>query len=169
MSFEQVRAAVEEVAAAYPNAEVQDLQEFKQSFADQVNQLLGLIYALLGLAIIIALIGIANTLALTIIERNHELGLLRAVGMTRQQLRSSVRWEAVLIALLGTTLGAIIGFFFGWVIVEALADEGITELRIPLRQSAVIFVLAVLAGLLASLRPSFRAARMNVLDAVAGS
>ncbi|MGI9601203.1 MAG: ABC transporter permease [Acidimicrobiales bacterium] len=166
---EQVRVAVESVAAAYPTAEVQDLQEFKDATADQINQLLGLIYALLGLAIIIALIGIANTLALTIIERNHELGLLRAVGMTRPQLRSSVRWEAVLIALLGTTLGAVIGFFFGWVIVEALADEGFNQFRVPVGQLAIIFALAVLAGVVASARPSYRAAKMDVLEAVAGS
>ena len=169
MAPEQVRAAVEAVAAGYPNAEVQDLQEFKDATADQINQLLGLIYALLALAVIIALLGIANTLALSIIERNHELGLLRAVGMTRSQLRSSVRWEAVLIALLGTTLGAVIGLFFGWVIVRALADEGFSEFRMPLGQLGVIFLLAVLAGVIASLRPGYRAAKMNVLEAVAGS
>ncbi|MDH4171145.1 MAG: FtsX-like permease family protein, partial [Acidimicrobiia bacterium] len=85
------------------------------------------------------------------------------------QLRSSVRWEAVLIALLGTTLGAVIGLFFGWVIVRALADEGFSEFRMPLGQLGVIFLLAVLAGVIASLRPGYRAAKMNVLEAVAGS
>jgi len=163
----EARSAVEAVANDYANAEVQDLTEYKQSQADQINQLLSLVYALLFLAIIIALIGIANTLALSILERTHELGLLRAIGMTRRQLRSSIRWESVLIALLGTTLGAVVGVFFGWVMVKALADDGFSELRVPLDQLLIVAVLAVVAGVIAATQPARRAAKMNVLDAVA--
>ncbi|MGI9598360.1 MAG: ABC transporter permease [Acidimicrobiales bacterium] len=163
----EARLAVEEVAAGYANAEVQDLTEYKQSQTDQINQLLSLIYALLFLAIIIALIGIANTLALSIMERTHELGLLRAIGMTRRQLRSSVRWESVLIALLGTTLGAVVGVFFGWVMVRALQDDGFSELRLPLDQLVIVVLLALIAGVLAATQPARRAAKMNVLAAVA--
>jgi putative ABC transport system permease protein len=163
----QTRAAVETIAADYANAEVQDLNEYKQGQADQINQLLSFVYALLFLAIIIALIGIANTLALSILERTHELGLLRAIGMTRSQLRSSIRWESVLIALLGTALGAVIGLFFGWAVVEALRDEGFTELRVPLDQLLIAIVLAVIAGVVAATLPARRAAKMDVLDAIA--
>ncbi len=163
----EAQLAVEAVAIDYANAEVQDLTEYKQAQADQINQLLSLIYALLFLAIIIALIGIANTLALSILERTHELGLLRAVGMTRRQLRSSIRWESVIIALLGTTLGAAVGVFFGWVMVRALADDGFTELRLPLDQLVVVVILAVVAGVIAATQPARRAAKMNVLKAIA--
>ena len=160
-------AAVESVAAGYANAEVQNLEEYKQSQADTINQLLNLVYALLALAIIIALIGIANTLALSTVERTREIGLLRAVGMTRRQLRRSIRWESVIIALLGTTLGLGVGLFFGWVIVQALADDGIGQLRIPIAQLAVVVVLAALAGVLAAANPSRRAANFTILRAIA--
>jgi putative ABC transport system permease protein len=163
---DEARSAVEAVAADYANAEVQDLDQYKQAQADQINQLLGLVYALLGLAIIIALIGIANTLALSILERTHELGLLRAVGMTRRQLRAAIRWESVLIALLGTTLGAGVGLFLGWALVRALRDDGFTELRIPISQLVVVFVVAVAAGVLAATQPARRAAKLDILRAI---
>ena len=166
-TLDETQAAVEAVAADFANAEVQDLTEYKQSQAAQINQLLSLVYALLFLAIVIALIGIANTLALSILERTHELGLLRAIGMTRGQLRSSIRWESVLISLLGTGLGATVGVFFGWVIVRALRDDGFTELRFPLDQLVAAIVLAVIAGVVAATQPARRAARMNILEAVA--
>ncbi|MDH4148760.1 MAG: ABC transporter permease, partial [Acidimicrobiia bacterium] len=106
------RAAVEATAAPYSNAEVQDLTEYKAAQSAQIDQLLGLIYALLALAVLIALIGIANTLALSILERRRELGLLRAVGMTRRQVRASVRWESTIIALFGSLVGIAVGIFF---------------------------------------------------------
>ncbi len=165
-SPDQARAAVEAVATNFANAEVQDLEQYKQAQADQINQLLGLIYALLALAILIALIGIANTLALSILERTHELGLLRAVGMTRRQLRTAVRWESVLIALLGTTLGAGVGLFFGWAMVRALRDDGFTELRIPVSQLLIVLVVAVAAGVLAATQPARRAAKLDILKAI---
>lgn len=165
---EEARAAVESVAARYPNAEVQDIEEFEQAQADQINQLLGLVYALLALAIVIALIGIANTLALSIVERTRELGLLRAVGMTRSQLRATVRWESVMIAVFGTFLGMAIGAFFGWVMVEALRDEGFRAFVLPYQSLFVIAVIAALAGVVAAIRPAHRAAKLDVLRAIAG-
>ncbi|MGH9165896.1 MAG: ABC transporter permease, partial [Acidimicrobiales bacterium] len=116
------RAAVEAVAADFPNGEVQDQGEYSEAQASQIDSILNLIYVLLALAVFIALMGIANTLALSILERTRELGLLRAVGMTRRQVRSAVRYESVIIALLGTVLGLAIGLFFGWAMVSALAD-----------------------------------------------
>jgi putative ABC transport system permease protein len=167
VSAAQARAAIEKVTDAYPSAKLQDQTQFKAARAAQVNQLLGLIYALLGLAVLIALLGIANTLALSIFERTHELGLLRAVGMTRAQLRSTIRWESVLIALFGTGLGLVIGTAFGWALVRALHDRGITELRVPAGQLAFIALIAALCGILAAVLPARRAARLDVLAAIA--
>ncbi len=164
-----VRRAVEATAARYANAEVQDLSQYKQSQAEQIDQLLTLIYGLLFLAVFIALIGIANTLALSIIERTRELGLLRAVGMTRRQLRRAVRLESVLIALLGTFLGGAVGVFFGWAMVQALADQGFSEFVVPIVEVGVIVVLAVIAGVAAAVLPARRASKLDVLRAIASS
>ena len=167
VSSDALRKAVDEVAASYPTAKVQDLSEFKDAQSAQINQMLGLIYALLGLAILIAVLGIANTLALSIFERTRELGLLRAVGMTRQQLRATVRWESVLIALFGTGLGLVIGVAFGSSMVLALADEGFGAVTVPVGQLAVIAVLAALCGVAAAVLPARRAAKLDVLGAIA--
>lgn len=164
---DEFRSAVEAVTAPYPNAEVMDLGELKDSVGAQVDQMLTLVYALLALAVVIALIGIANTIALSTVERTKEIGLLRAVGMTRPQLRASVRWESLLIALLGTSMGLAIGLFLGWSMVEALRSEGITELAIPYFEMVVVAALAAIAGVLASIRPAAKAARLPILDAVA--
>ena len=161
------RRAVEALTAAYPNAQLQDQTQFKEAQSAQINQMLGLIYVMLALAVVIALMGIANTLALSIFERTRELGLLRAVGMTRRQLRSAIRWEAVIIAVFGTLLGLIIGLFFGWVLVEDLKSSGITHLTIPVGQLAVVVLIAALAGVGAAILPGRRAAKLDILQAIA--
>ena len=166
VSAEAALAAIEGVTAEYPGSDVRDRAGFKAEQTAGVNQMLGLVYALLGLAIVIALLGISNTLALSILERTRELGLLRSIGMTRGQLRATVRWESVIIALQGTVLGLVIGVFFGWAIVRALADEGINRLDVPVGTLAVVVVLAALAGVLAAVVPARRAARLNVLRAI---
>lgn len=163
---EAVQAELEEVVAPWPTAEVQDLTQFKEAQSAQFNQLLVLIYALLLLAIIIALVGIANTLALSIFERTRELGLMRAVGMTRAQLRSAVRWESVVIAVYGTILGLAIGLIFGWAMVATLGDEGLGVLSIPVGTLVVVVLLAGLAGVLAALLPARRAAKLDILRAI---
>ncbi|HEX8002693.1 MAG TPA: FtsX-like permease family protein [Mycobacteriales bacterium] len=163
----EARAAVERVAKAYPNAKLQDQTQFKEAQAAQINQLLALIYVLLALAVFIALLGIANTLALSIFERTRELGLLRAVGMTRAQLRTAVRWESVIIALFGTALGLVIGLFFGWALVQALRNEGFTSFRVPPGQLLTVVVVAAVAGVVAAIGPGRRAARLDVLRAIA--
>ncbi len=160
------RAALDAVTADYPTLELMDRDELKADRAGEIDMILNLIYALLGLAIVIALMGITNTLALSIFERTRELGLLRAVGMTRRQLKSTVRLEAVIIALFGTTLGLAIGGFFGWSIVRALASEGIDQLVIPVPTLAVVTVIAALSGVAASVLPARRAARLDVLGAI---
>ncbi len=160
------RAAIKKVLNTYPGAKLQDRSEFAAAQTAQINPLLSLIYALLALAVIIALFGIANTLGLSIIERTRELGLLRAVGMTRSQMRATVRWESVIIALFGTLLGLLIGLFFGWVMVEALKSQGFSAFSVPVGQLALIVVLGALAGVLAAIVPARRAARLDVLQAI---
>jgi putative ABC transport system permease protein len=167
LALPDARAALEDVAKDFPSVQVEDQAELEARSAAQVDQLLGLVTALLGLALVIALLGITNTLALSVFERTRELGLLRAVGMSRRQARSMIRWESVIIAVIGALLGLVIGAFFGWALVEALASEGITELAIPGGQLIVYVVLAALAGIVAAIPPARRAARLNVLDAIA--
>jgi putative ABC transport system permease protein len=159
-------AAVMGVAHDYPGAKVLDQTQFKAEMAKPVNQLLGLVYALLVLAVIIALLGIGNTLALSIFERTRELGLLRAVGMKRRQLRSSIRWESVIIALQGTALGLLIGVFFGWTLVQALKSQGFSVFSLPYQTLAEIVILAALAGVIAAILPARRAAKLDELRAV---
>lgn len=166
-SIDQGRAAIEKVTDGYPNADVQTKTEFADSIVGQITQLLVLIYVLLLLAIIIALIGIVNTLALSIFERTRELGLMRAVGMSRQQMRTTVRYEAVIIALLGTLLGLVLGLGFGIALVTALADESSSSgLTIPVGQLIVVILLAIIAGVISAILPARRAARLNILQAV---
>jgi putative ABC transport system permease protein len=153
--------------AGWPNAELQDQAEFKESITRQIDTMLNLIYGLLALAVVIALIGIANTLALSVHERTRELGLLRAVGMKRSQLRQAVRAEALMIAVLGAVLGGLLAVGGAWGVVTALDSEGITELTIPPVQMAVILVMAALAGVGAAVAPARKAARLDVLDAIA--
>ncbi|HEY7874948.1 MAG TPA: FtsX-like permease family protein [Actinomycetota bacterium] len=167
VDINDARAAVETVAAAYPNVTVENQAEAKETYASQIDALLGLVTALLALALVIALLGITNTLALSVYERTRELGLLRAVGMSRGQARSMIRWEAVIIVIIGGVLGIAIGIFFGWALVKALADEGITTFAIPGGQLVVYLVLAVVAGVVAAIPPARRAARLDVLDAIA--
>jgi putative ABC transport system permease protein len=167
MSAEEARSAIESVAQTFPNVEVLDQNEAQETAAEQIDQLLNLITALLGLALLIALLGITNTLALSVFERTRELGLLRAVGMSRRQTRKMIRWEAVIISIIGALVGLVIGTFFGWALVQALESEGITEFSIPGGQLLLYLVLAGLAGVLAAIPPARRAARLNVLEAIA--
>jgi putative ABC transport system permease protein len=166
-SAADAQAALDKIAADYPIVSVDNIQDYKQAQTGPIDQIFGLMYVLLTLAIIIALFGIANTLALSIHERTRELGLLRAVGMSRAQLRSSVRWESAIIALFGTALGAAIGTFFGWSFVRALGSQGVTSFSLPLVPLVAVAVLATLAGVGFALRPAWRASKLDVLGAIA--
>ena len=160
------RAAIDEVLTSWPNGELQDQAQFKEAITSEIGSMLNLIYGLLALAVIIALIGIANTLALSVHERTRELGLLRAVGMTRRQVRTLVRWESVMIAALGTGLGLVLAFAGAWAIIRSLADEGITQVVVPGVRIGVIVACAVVAGVLAAVAPARRAARLDILHAI---
>ena len=160
-------AAVKTVAAQYaPGTTVQDQAAYKADQTKTINQLLALVYVLLALAILIALLGIGNTLALSIFERTRELGVMRAVGMTRRQLRGTIRWESVIIALQGTFLGLLVGVFFGWALVLAQKNQGLSVFSVPYLTLIIIILLAGLAGVVAAILPSRRAAKLNVLRAI---
>jgi putative ABC transport system permease protein len=150
----------------FPTVEALDQGELKKRQSKQFNQLLGLIYALLSLAVIVSIFGIVNTLVLTIHERTRELGLLRAVGMSRRQVRRLVRYEAVVTALIGAILGAVLGVFFAVVVSRPIADEGFV-LQIPVVSILIFLILAALAGVLAAIPPARRASRLDVLEALA--
>jgi putative ABC transport system permease protein len=165
-SLEAGRAAVERVVAAYGRPEVQDRAQYADSLASVIGPGVSVVYVLLVLAIVIALIGIANTLSLSIHERTRELGLLRAVGETRGQVRAMVRWESVIVALFGTVGGLALGVFLGWALVEASASGGTGTFAAPPAQLAVILLVGAIAGVLAGLRPARRAARLNLLAAI---
>jgi putative ABC transport system permease protein len=164
---DEVRRAIEEVTDEFPNVQVQNQAEIRATQEEQIDQLLNLVYSLLFLAIFIALMGIVNTLALSVYERTRELGLMRALGLSRRQTRSMVRWESVIIALLGGVLGLAIGIFFGWALQTALADDGITELALPVSDLLIFLAVAGLAGVLAAWGPARRAAKLDVLAAIA--
>lgn len=166
-SIAEARPRIERIAKQFPGAKVNDVSGLKDQFETQINQILGLVFALLFLAIFIALLGIMNTLLLSIVERTREIGLLRAVGMTRKQVRTSVRWESIIVAVFGTLLGLVLGIFFGWAMVTALHDQGFTEFVIPGSQLVLVVVLAALAGVLAAAYPARRASRFDVLEAIA--
>jgi putative ABC transport system permease protein len=150
---------------AFPTTEVLNQGELKETREDQVDQLVNLFNALLLLAIVISLFGIANTLALSIHERTRELGMLRAIGMSRRQVRTMIRYEAVITALIGAILGIVLGVIFAALISQPLKDEGFT-LSYPIGSLIVLLVLAGFAGVLAAIPPARRASRLNVLDSL---
>jgi putative ABC transport system permease protein len=159
-------AALDTAVKKYGQGELLTKQEYINKQSGQVNQLLGLIYGLLMLSVIISIVGIIITLLLSVFERQRELALLRAVGMTRTQVRTTVRWESVITSLLGAVLGIILGIGLGWVIVFALKDQGLTSFKLPVVPTIVIMVMSFIVGLLAAVYPAWRATRVNILDAL---
>ena len=161
-----VKQDLEDIVEELPILSVQDKVEFKELISSQVNQLLSIIYGLLALAVVIAVIGIINTLGLSVLERTREIGLLRAVGLSRRHLRRMITLESVAIAVLGAVLGVVVGLVIGVVLRESLKED-LTELALPLGGLGVYFVVAVLFGVLAAVIPAIRASRMKVLNAIA--
>jgi putative ABC transport system permease protein len=153
------------VEAQFPIVNVQSNAEFKEDFESQIDQLLALLYALLAIALIISLVGIVNALVLSIYERTREIGMLRAIGTTRRQMRAIVRYESIITAVIGGLLGILIGVFFAWILTRGLEDQGI-EFSLPIVTLVVFLVLAIVAGVLAAVLPARRAARLNPLEAL---
>jgi putative ABC transport system permease protein len=158
---------VDRALRAYPNLKIQTRSGFEKSQQAQVNQLLGLVYALLALAVVIALIGIVNTLMLSVFERTHEIGLLRAVGMKRRQVRAMIRSESVILAVFGAIIGIVVGTALGTAFSASLKEQGITDIVIPGGTLVVFLLLSALLGLGAASWPARRAAKLDVLTAIA--
>ncbi len=163
---ETVQADLEQVIDGVPIVTVQDKQEFADSLKEQINLLLNMIYGLLALAIVIAVIGIVNTLSLSVIERTREIGLLRAVGLSRARLRRMVTLESVTISVMGAVLGMAVGLLIGVLLRQSLADD-LTELALPISSLLVFLAISVVFGVIAAIIPAVRAARMKVLEAIA--
>lgn len=164
VSEAEARHALAPIAQRY-GAEVQDRDEYSGAATGGLDLLLGVVYVLLALAIVIALLGITNTLSLAVYERRREIGLLRAIGETRQQVRSTLRLESVLLAGFGTVLGLVLGAFLGWVLFGATSDDG--RFALPVGALVVIAVVGSVAGVLAAWRPARRASKLAILDAIA--
>ncbi len=162
----QVRADVTAALADYPNLDIQDAADLTADTQAEIDQLLGLVTALLALAVVVAVLGIVNTLALSVVERTRELGLMRAVGATRRQVRSLVRRESVLISLLGAVTGVVLGTVAGVALSRAMVDDGISRISLPTPTLVAYVVVAALVGVLAAVGPARRASRVDVLRAV---
>ena len=161
-----IHDAIESITKDLPTVTLKDQQQFADEQGQQIDTFLYIIYALLGLAVIIAILGIVNTLALSVIERTREVGLLRAIGMSRRQLRRMVRLESVAISVLGAVLGMAMGIVFGVALQRAIADQGVDVLVIPWLRLLLFVALAALVGVLAAVLPARRASKLNVLDAI---
>ena len=165
-SVDAVIADIQADVDGFPSIEVLDREDFEGDLVAQLSTFVNFIYGLLALSIIIAMIGVANTISLSVHERTKELGLLRAVGMTRGQLRSSIRWEAVLISVLGAAVGVALGLLASYALVKALEGFGLTAFGVPVGTLAILVVVLAALGVVASLLPARRAARLDVLKAI---
>ncbi|MFF4046654.1 ABC transporter permease [Streptomyces chartreusis] len=164
---DDLRAGLEKALDPYPQVQVRDIADYKDLVHDQIAVLLYLVYALLGLAIIIAVLGVVNTLALSVVERTREIGLLRAIGLARRQLRRMIRLESVVIAVFGAVLGLALGLVWGVCTQQVLALQGMTALAIPWPTIVAVVIGSAVVGVVAALLPALRASRMNVLAAIA--
>jgi len=150
---------------SYPDAKIMTASEFKKNQEADINLTLNLLYGLLGLSVIISLFGVVNTLVLSVFERTRELGMLRAIGMTRSQVRRMIRHESIVTALIGAALGIVVGTFLAILTTQALSDEGIV-LAIPWTTIGIFVVATIAAGMLAAILPARRASRLNILKAL---
>ena len=164
---DRVREAVESALADLPVATVQTTEQYVEKQAGSIDQVLTIVYALLALSLVIAVLGIVNTLALSVIERRTEIGMLRAVGMQRAQVRRIVYLESTQIAMFGAVVGAVAGVFLGWAFVTVLASQGLQETTIPWGTVAAMLAGSAVVGVMASILPAQRAARTDPLEAIA--
>ncbi len=166
-TVQQARGALDRVTLAYPQLEVRDQAEFQETQESQIDTFLGVVNAFLAISLVVALMGVANTLALSVFERTRELGLLRAVGMSRRQARRMIRWEGGIVSVFGGLMGITIGVLFGWAAVEIIPDAFVSSFAIPWGTLWIYLVVVAVAGLVAASIPARRASRLNILEAIA--
>jgi len=166
-SADNLQAELDATIADLPIVTVKDQAAFAEEQREPIDQFVLIIFALLGLALVIAVLGIVNTLALSVIERTREVGLLRAIGLSRRQLRGMITLESVVISVLGALLGVLLGIFFGVALMFAVRDEGLEVISVPFGQLAAFLLLSLVIGVLAAVLPARRAARLDVLRAIA--
>jgi len=162
-----VQSAIASATRGYPQAQIQSESNLESAAVTQVNQIVNLITVILILAVLIGLVGIVNTLALSVLERTRELGLLRALGMSRSQIRSMVRHESMIVAMLGAVAGVVVGFLLAWAMQHSLVDQGFNQLRVPIPTLAAYLVVAAGCGVVAGILPAKRAAELDILQAIA--
>jgi putative ABC transport system permease protein len=167
VSITAAEAAIRTVTDNYPTSKVQTREEFIDDQSSQVDGFLNFIYALLLMSVFIAVLGIVITLLLAVYERRRELGLVRAIGMTRPQVRSSIRWEAVITGLLGALMGTVLGLTLGWIVVKALSDQGLSTFSVSIVSIAVFVVVSIVVTVIAAWIPARRAANADILQAIA--
>jgi len=158
-------ATLKRDTSGFADAKVQTRDQFKKNFEKPIDQLLNLLYVLLALSVVVSLLGIINTLVLTVYERTREIGMLRAVGMTRRQTRMMIRYESIVTSLMGAALGIAVGIFLALLVTHALSSQGIV-FAVPWMQLVYFVIAAIVVGLLAAIFPARRAARLNVLEAL---
>ncbi len=154
------------LSKTYPIAEIKTRDQFVSSQLDALNPIIALLYALLAISVIISIFGIVNSLVLSIFERTREIGMLRAIGLSRRQTRRMVRYESVITSVIGGILGTIVGLFFGWVMAKGLENQGI-QFSVPWLQLVIFLIVSALVGVLAAILPARRASRIKVLEALA--
>jgi putative ABC transport system permease protein len=164
---EQVKTALTSSTTDKGLGNLQSRDEFIDAESGQINQILGLIYGLLGLSIIIAIVGIVITLLLSVFERRREIGLLRAIGMTRSQVRTTVRWESVITSMFGAIVGVVLGVVMGFVLILILADSGASAFSLPIAGTIWILVLSFIVGVLAAVYPARRATKVDIMQSIA--
>ena len=158
---------IKEKVKHYVIVQVQTRDEFKGQQAQLVNQLLSILYGLLALSVVIAIVGIINTLALSIVERRQEIGMLRAVGMVRGQVRRMITLESIQLSLYGAIIGVIIGLYIGWMFMNVMKTQGITQIVIPWEQIIAMLIASAVVGIIAAVWPGIRASHISPLDAIA--
>lgn len=169
VSDENARKTISAVSSDLGIGTLESRDEYIDSQAAQVNQILALIYGLLFLSVIIAIVGIVITLLLSVFERRHEIGLLRAVGMTRSQVRTMVRWESVITSLFGAVTGVLLGIVTGVVIVISLNESGISGFTLPITSTIFILIGSFIIGVIAAVFPAWRATRTNIISSIASN
>ncbi|MBX3313900.1 MAG: ABC transporter permease [Actinobacteria bacterium] len=167
VSLDSVRLQLRAVVGEYKNMKLQDKDQFRNGLVGMINALLNVILGLLAVSVLIAFIGIMNTMLLAVHERTRELGLLRAVGMTKAQMRAAVRWEAVIVALIGTGVGIGLGLTLSYVLVRALESQGVNQFAVPTMRLVIVAVAAVVSGILAAAWPAHKASKLDILDSIA--